>query len=75
MKTILYCFLFFPIWLSGQINESDTLSFKANLSLTGFYQGGNVETLIFRAKSDMSFKPLKNWVYKNQELLYLSRVW
>ncbi|OZV70084.1 DUF481 domain-containing protein [Winogradskyella aurantia] len=66
MKTILYCFLFFPIWLSAQINESDTLSFKANLSLTGFYQGGNVETLIFRAKSDMSFKPLKNWVYKTK---------
>lgn len=52
--------------LSAQINESDTLSVKASLSLTGFYQGGNVETLIFRAKSDFSFIPWKNWVYKNQ---------
>ena len=50
--------------LIAQINESDTLNFKANLSLTGFYQGGNVETFIFRAKSDLSFKPFKKWVYK-----------
>lgn len=53
-----------PLSLFAQINESDTLNFKANLSLTGFYQGGNVETLIFRAKSDLSFKPFKKWVYK-----------
>jgi hypothetical protein len=37
--------------LSAQINESDTLRVKASLSITGFYQGGNVETLIFRAKT------------------------
>ena len=66
MKTYLYFVLLFPLVLSAQINESDTLSFKANLSLTGFYQGGNVETLIFRAKSDMSFIPLKNWVFKTK---------
>ena len=66
MKKILYYFLFSPIFLSAQINESDTLNLKANLSLTGFYQGGNVETLIFRAKSDLSFKPLKKWVFKTK---------
>lgn len=66
MKKILYYFLFSPIFLSAQINESDTLNVKASLSLTGFYQGGNVETLIFRAKTDLSFKPWKNWVFKNQ---------
>lgn len=66
MKQLLYYLLFFPIVLSAQINESDTLKVKANLSLTGFYQGGNVETLIFRAKSDFSFKPLKKWVFKTQ---------
>ena len=66
MKKILYYFLFLPIFLSAQINESDTLNLKANLSLTGFYQGGNVETLIFRAKSDLSFKPLKKWVFKTK---------
>ncbi len=66
MKIFLYYLLFFPIFLSAQINESDTLKVKANLSLTGFYQGGNVETLILRAKSDFSFKPLKKWVFKTQ---------
>lgn len=58
--------MFFSTFVAAQINESDTLKVKANLSLTGFYQGGNVETLIFRAKSDFSFKPLKKWVFKTQ---------
>ncbi len=66
MKTVLCYFLLFPIFLSAQINESDTLSIKASLSLTGFWQGGNVETIIFRAKSDLSFKPWKKWVFKTQ---------
>ena len=60
MKNLLFYLLFFPIFLSAQINESDTLRVKASLSLTGFYQSGNVETLIFRAKSDLSFKPWKD---------------
>ncbi|TXD54013.1 MULTISPECIES: DUF481 domain-containing protein [unclassified Polaribacter] len=64
MKNILFCFLFLPIFISAQINESDTLKFKAKISLTGFWQGGNVETLIFRAKSDVSFKPAEKWVFK-----------
>ena len=54
----------FPILLSAQMNESDSLNFKANLSLTGFWQGGNVETVIFRAKSALSFRPWKKWVFK-----------
>ena len=66
MKNILYFFLFSPIFLSAQINESDTLNLKASLSLTGFWQGGNVETLIFRAKSNLSFKPSKKLVFKTQ---------
>ncbi len=66
MKKVLYYFLIFPIFLSAQINESDTLNVKASLSITGFYQGGNVETLIFRAKTELGFKPWKNWVFKNQ---------
>lgn len=55
-----------PISLFSQINESDTLKLKADLSLTGFFQGGNVDTFIFRAKSDFSYKPLKKWVFKTQ---------
>lgn len=66
MKKFFYCIFFFPIFLIAQINESDTLKLKASLSLTGFWQGGNVETLIFRAKSDLSFKPWKKWVFKTQ---------
>lgn len=58
--------LLFPILLSAQINESDTLNVKANLSVTGFWQAGNVETLIFRSSSDASIKLLKNWVFKTQ---------
>ena len=52
--------------LLAQINESDTLKLKADLALTGFYQGGNVETLIFRAKSNFSFKPMKKWVFQTK---------
>jgi len=66
LSKLFYILLLLPLCLSAQINESDTLRVKAGLSLTGFYQGGNVETVIFRAKSDFSFKPWKNWVYKNQ---------
>ena len=66
MKKVLFYFLFFPIFLSAQINESDTLKVKANLSLTGFWQGGNVETLIFRAKSDLSLKLHEKWVFKTK---------
>ncbi len=66
MKKVFYCFIVFPIFLSAQINESDTLNLKASISITGLYQGGNVETLIFRTKTDLSFKPWKNWVFKNQ---------
>ena len=64
MKKVLYYFLFTPILLLAQINESDTFNLKANLSLTGFWQGGNVETFIFRAKSEVSFKPAKKLVFK-----------
>ncbi|MFT7036789.1 MAG: hypothetical protein ACJA2S_005329, partial [Cyclobacteriaceae bacterium] len=66
MKKCFYYFLFFPFLLSAQINESDTAHLKANLSLTGFRQEGNVETLIFRAKSVVIFKPFKQWVFKTQ---------
>jgi hypothetical protein len=66
MRKVFNYFLLFPMLLSAQINESDTLNLKAGLSLTGFWQGGNIETLIFRAKSDLSFKASKKWVFKTQ---------
>lgn len=66
MNKIFFILIISPFFLSAQINESDTLNFKADLSLTGFYQGGNVETFIFRAKSNMTLKPLRQWVFKTQ---------
>ena len=66
MRKILLILLLFPILFSAQINESDTLNLKARIAVTGIYQGGNVETLIFRTKTDLSFKLQKNWVFKNQ---------
>lgn len=65
MVKFIFLLLLLPFGLCAQINESDTLKFKANLSLTGFYQAGNVETLIFRAKSGLTYKPFKKWIYKN----------
>jgi hypothetical protein len=65
MKKALLYFLIFPIFISAQINESDSLKVKASLSLTGFWQGGNVETLIFRGRTDFSVKLWEKMVYKN----------
>lgn len=66
MKNCFYSILFLPLFLSAQINESDSLKIKAKLSLTGFWQSGNVETIIFRAKADFSFKPFEKIVFKTQ---------
>lgn len=68
MKRFLFCVLLSPLMLWSQTNESemDSLKVKASLSLTGLWQGGNVETLIFRAKSDVSFKPWDKWVFKTK---------
>ncbi len=65
MKKAIYYFLIFPIFISAQINESDSLKVKGSLSLNGFWQSGNVETLILSGRTDFSFKPWKKWVYKN----------
>lgn len=64
MRTQFFVFLLFPLILCSQINESDSLKLKANLSLSGLWQGGNVETLIFRAKSELSLKPIEKWAFK-----------
>jgi hypothetical protein len=66
MKVLVCLLLIFPFLLSAQLNESDSLKLKAKLSVTGFYQGGNVETFIFRAKSDFKYKAFDKWVFKTQ---------
>lgn len=66
MKTWWYVLCFLPTLIFAQINESDSLKIKADLSLTGFWQAGNVETLIFRANSGITYKPWRKWVVKTQ---------
>lgn len=66
MKKIVLFLIFIPYLSFSQINESDTLNFKAKLSVTGLWQGGNVETIIFRASSDISFKAFEKAVFKTR---------
>lgn len=65
MRYLLIGLLCCPLLLSAQINESDTLKVKASLSVTGFWQRGNVETIIFRGRTDLSIRPWKKWVYNS----------
>jgi len=55
-----------PISLSAQMNESVALNWPSNRSLSGLYQVGNVETIIFRANSDVSLKTWRNWVFETK---------
>jgi len=52
--------------VSAQLNESDSLNTKASLSLSGLWQAGNVETLIFRTRADFSTKLWGTTVFKTQ---------
>ena len=66
MRLLWMIFFVFPLLLHAQINESDTVKLQASLAVTGLYQSGNVETKIFRTKTEFSYKPFDNWVFKNQ---------
>jgi hypothetical protein len=66
MKKFLIAFLFLPFLTDAQDTKTDTLKLKASLSLTGFWQSGNVETLIFRAKADLSYRFAEKWVYRTR---------
>lgn len=66
MKYLLSLVCCFPLLLLAQTNESDSLTLKASLSLTGLFQGGNVQTVIFRSKSELSFTTLNSWVFKTK---------
>jgi len=71
MKNYLFILILFPLLIQAQETnpttaKTDSAKIKANLSLTGFWQSGNVETFIFRAKSDVEFKPWKQAVFKTQ---------
>ena len=66
MKRFVFFLFAFPLFLSAQTNESDTLKLQASLSSSGVFQGGNVQTVIFRVNSDVSYKPWKKWVFKTK---------
>lgn len=66
MKRLVLIFFVLPICLFAQTDESDTLKLQARLSLSGIFQGGNVQTVIFRANSDLSYNLWKKWVFKTQ---------
>ena len=64
MKNLYIIFFCFTTLLSAQNKQKDSLKLKADLALTGFWQTGNVETIIFRAKSKVSFKPSNRLFYQ-----------
>lgn len=53
----------YPILICAQGQQDDSLNLKAALNINGFYQGGNVQTWIFRAASDLRYRPGNKWVY------------
>ncbi|MFY0674061.1 MAG: DUF481 domain-containing protein [Bacteroidia bacterium] len=64
MKHLVFLVFLMPLALFGQTNESDSLKTEAGLSVTGMFQGGNVQTVIFRTKTELSFTTFNNWVLK-----------
>lgn len=64
MKKWFFILLVLPLSLLGQTDSSDSLKLKADLAITGFWQRGNVETVIFRARSEVRYQPFRKWVFK-----------
>lgn len=66
MKILFVLISLFPLSLLAQINKSDTLKFKGNISLTGAWQEGNAEVLILRGKAEFSYRPIDALAFKTQ---------
>ncbi len=66
MKKLFILFLLFPFSILAQTVESDDENWKADLTLSGFYQAGNVETIIFRANTNFSFNIFSNTVFETK---------
>ena len=66
MRGLLLCLLLIPIWAQAQKSNSDSLKLRASLAVTGLWQGGNVETIIFRASSDIRYRPWRKWVFNTK---------
>ena len=65
-RLIYFFFLIINVGLQAQNITKDSTNLMASLSLTGFYQGGNVQTFIFRAKGDLEFDVWPNGKYKTE---------
>ncbi|MCU0444017.1 MAG: DUF481 domain-containing protein [Microscillaceae bacterium] len=67
MKKILYFgLLVLTQVVNAQINESDTLLLQTRVALTGNWQTGNVEMLVFRGRWDLSLAPSPRFAFKTQ---------
>jgi len=66
MRKLFFWLVFFPLCLSAQTDESDTLKLKASLSVTGSWQMGNVNTIIFRTKADITYRPWEKWKFNTK---------
>lgn len=66
MKRLLYILLLSASAASGQVKDKDSIQLRIDLSLTGFWQGGNVETLIFRAAHKIDYQFAKNVKFRSQ---------
>jgi hypothetical protein len=64
-KQVLLVFLLMPFLMQAQINESDTVNIQSSLTLSGLWQRGNVQTSIFRGRTDFVAKAGNRWSYKN----------
>lgn len=65
-KTVFILFVVLSCSVFSQVKSKDSIRFRADLSLTGFWQGGNVETLIFRASNKFEYQPSKNIRFRSQ---------
>ncbi len=52
--------------VEGQVMVNDSISWKANLTVTGLFQSGNVQTSIFRTAANVSYIPVKGVLYETR---------
>ncbi|WP_299461664.1 DUF481 domain-containing protein [uncultured Microscilla sp.] len=65
MKNLFFLWLLLPQISVAQLNKSDSLGLRTKLTLTGFWQEGNAEVLVFRGKANVSIGT-GQWVFKTQ---------
>lgn len=66
IRFVLALLTLFPVALTAQTESLDSTKLKTSLSVSGFLQGGNVETTILRINSDVIYKPWKKWIFNTR---------